>query len=330
MTALSYDPRAHGALCDKCPLDDKVVVPPEGPRHATIAVVGEAPGYNEERGEMQNGQFVPRPFIGPSGKMLDDVLGFHGVARTDVWVSNAGLCRAPELRLGLETTTDAKALNKAIECCKPRLQNEIEGLTKLRVIIPLGATAIRSLTGRKNVSVLKARGFVWDPPTRKTGKGKTAKSTPLTTAVMVPSVHPAFVLRAPAWEPVLACDIDRAVRASLGRLQLPHPTLTLAPPYEKIDSALARLGLVVAVDVETTKASPTTCDLFCIGISDGKRAVVIPWARTRSPRTPYYGKRQGAVAVKVRRCLETRTSITHNGPGFDQIVMARYGIDLDR
>jgi len=305
---MSYDPRKHGAACGSCPLNTKTVVPPEGPTDATLAIIGEAPGWNEEQ--------TGHPFVGPSGQLLNRLFTHQGIDREHVFVTNAILCRAPELRVGSEVSTDQASLKKAVACCRPRLLRELKRLKPtLRSVVPLGATAVRSLTNRKNLSILAARGFVWE--TEATGD-----------ASVVPSVHPAFVLRAPAWEAVLVSDFDRAARASRGRLGLPQATSHLAPDPRLLRGLLDKLGPTVAVDVETTKLGATSCALLCIGVSDGASAVVIPWASTQSPRRRFYGSKQSAVMDILRRWLSKRTVVTHNGPGFDHVVLARYGLEL--
>ncbi len=75
-----------GAQCWRCPLRGKRPVPPEGPHDPELVVVGEGPGANEEK--------AGRPFIGPSGIALDDILRKAGVKRERIWITNAVLCRA--------------------------------------------------------------------------------------------------------------------------------------------------------------------------------------------------------------------------------------------
>lgn len=83
---MAYDPREHSADCDRCPLRGRVVVPPEGNVDAGMVIVGEGPGMNEVAHE--------RPFIGPSGAKLVELLAKVGLRRADVWITNAVLCRA--------------------------------------------------------------------------------------------------------------------------------------------------------------------------------------------------------------------------------------------
>jgi uracil-DNA glycosylase family 4 len=77
------------SACTKCDLHKsrKKAVPGEGPAHAEIMFIGEGPGFHEnEQG---------RPFVGASGKFLDELLAQAGVTRADVWITNVVKCRPP-------------------------------------------------------------------------------------------------------------------------------------------------------------------------------------------------------------------------------------------
>lgn len=83
---MTYDPQACGARCDLCPLRGEQVVPPEGNQHARLAIVNEAPGAYELKFDKQ--------FIGPHGAKLNELLYKAGLARNQVWLTSAILCRA--------------------------------------------------------------------------------------------------------------------------------------------------------------------------------------------------------------------------------------------
>lgn len=179
---MTYDPRAAGALCDNCPLRHKKVVPPEGPMEAELVFVGEGPGQMEEQKR--------KPFIGPSGVMLNEILTAAGVDRKRVFVTNALLCRAetPNLKgkkryaldtymawLRLENAKLKKAAARAgteytpipspLDCCHPRLMRELQwheerararGQPNGAVIIPVGNYALKTITGK--AGIMKWRG----------------------------------------------------------------------------------------------------------------------------------------------------------------------------
>jgi DNA polymerase len=66
------------------------VVSGEGPENADILFIGEAPGWNED----QQG----RPFVGPAGKYLDELLALIDLKRSDVYIANVIKCRPPNNR----------------------------------------------------------------------------------------------------------------------------------------------------------------------------------------------------------------------------------------
>jgi DNA polymerase len=72
-------------MCDFCPLAGSRVVPPEGPESAAFVIVGESPGKQEDERR--------QPFVGPSGKLLNEILWKAGLRREAVWITNTILCR---------------------------------------------------------------------------------------------------------------------------------------------------------------------------------------------------------------------------------------------
>lgn len=282
-----YDPRAHGADCDNCPCNGTVVVPPNGPASGQAVpdalIIGQEPG----RFEVWHRQ----AFIGPSGKKLNRILEKHGLNRGRMAITNAALCLPP-------TDEDRPA---AMKCCAPRLQREIGALPKHVPIVPLGAHAVKSALGRK-VSILKSRGFVW----KKDGRE------------FYPSIHPAFVLRDDLQYPLFSRDFRRLSK----RLHQGHLDLVEPPNYHvprSIDDLRWALSLFtksewVACDIETSMAAPTTAQLKCIGISDGKNTVVIPWM-------PFF-------RWMLRQFFLKKKVVGHNFFAFDSIVMQLSGIGI--
>lgn len=178
----SYDPIAAGALCNECPLRGSRVVPPEGPGDADLVIVGEGPGAQEVK--------HLKPFIGPSGMVLDEILYAIGLPRRRVWISNTLLCRAevPHLegkkKFELKTYLaylrvynmkekkqakiegrEPKLLANPIDCCTVRLWSELwhfeqvalkRGRPNGAVIIPCGNYAAQAVTGK--LGIMRLRG----------------------------------------------------------------------------------------------------------------------------------------------------------------------------
>jgi DNA polymerase len=108
-----------------CPLAERSnAVLGEGNPNAKILFIGEAPGKREDE--------LGRPFVGPAGQFLDELLASIKLKRTDVYISNVVKYRPPENR---DPTDEEK------EQCMPWLQLEI-ALIKPKIIVPLGRHAL--------------------------------------------------------------------------------------------------------------------------------------------------------------------------------------------
>ena len=120
------------AACTACALHRgrKQAVLGVGDERADWLIVGEGPGAEEDaRGE---------PFVGPAGKLLDNMLGAIGLKRgANVYIANVVKCRPP----GNRTPSPEEA-----EACAPFLDRQIE-LLQPRLIIALGKVAAHRLLG---------------------------------------------------------------------------------------------------------------------------------------------------------------------------------------
>ena len=110
------------AVCPKCDLAKTRThaVPGEGNPNADIVFIGEGPGFYEDQ--------QARPFVGPSGKFLDELLASIGLRREDVYICNVVKCRPPNNR-------DPQP--GEISACNPWLDQQLE-IIKPRVIVTLG------------------------------------------------------------------------------------------------------------------------------------------------------------------------------------------------
>jgi uracil-DNA glycosylase family protein len=142
--------RAAEAACTRCPLYKHAtqVVPGEGPARARVMMVGEEPGDQEDK--------KGRPFVGPAGGVLARALDDVGIARDDVFVTNAVKHFKFELR-------GKRRLHKRpnvyeIERCHWWLDFE-RRIVKPEIVVALGATAVRSVSGRP-LAINKIRGRV--------------------------------------------------------------------------------------------------------------------------------------------------------------------------
>jgi uracil-DNA glycosylase family protein len=123
----------------------------EGSRDAFVMFVGEQPGDQED--------LAGKPFIGPAGRLLDDVMEEVGIDRKrDVYVTNAVKHFKFEPRG--KRRIHSKPSAREVAACRPWLEAEIK-VVKPSIIVCLGATASQSLFG-SGFKLTKHRGEVID------------------------------------------------------------------------------------------------------------------------------------------------------------------------
>jgi uracil-DNA glycosylase len=140
--------REAAAHCKGCDLYKNATqtVFGEGPRTASIILLGEVPGDEEDK--------QGHPFVGPSGRLLDEAVEEAGLDRNDVYVTNAVKHFRWEPRG--KRRLHKKPSARQIEACRPWLQAEIL-VVKPQVIVCLGATAAQSMLGN-TFRITKQRG----------------------------------------------------------------------------------------------------------------------------------------------------------------------------
>jgi len=114
-----------------------------GPADAEIMLLGEGPGFMEDKTKI--------PFCGAAGKHLNDLLRKAGLERENVRITNTVLCRPPGNR---------DPLPDEIEACHPFLQGQISAI-KPKLVVALGRIAARELSGRP-VTMSKEHGSLLD------------------------------------------------------------------------------------------------------------------------------------------------------------------------
>jgi uracil-DNA glycosylase family 4 len=171
--------RAAVAACTACGLcrTRTQTVFSDGLGRVPVMFVGEAPGANEDQ------QGVP--FVGRAGALLTDIITKGmGLGREDVVIANVLKCRPPDNR-------DPSDLEKTL--CTPWLDRQIE-LVNPKVLIPLGGHAAKHVLGVQS-SLGALRGRVHERAGRK----------------VVPTFHPAYLLRSPGEKAECWKDIQLAM-----------------------------------------------------------------------------------------------------------------------
>ncbi|MDW8167526.1 MAG: uracil-DNA glycosylase [Acidobacteriota bacterium] len=166
------DIRTDVGDCTRCKLHRSrtTIVFGEGDPRARIMFVGEGPGAEEDA--------QGRPFVGRAGQLLNRMIEAMGFRREEVYITNVVMCRPPNNR-----TPEPDE----IATCEPFLFRKIR-VIKPDVVVALGAIAAQSLLGTK-APIGQIRGRFFDAHGTK----------------VLPTFHPAFLLRAPerkreAWE----------------------------------------------------------------------------------------------------------------------------------
>jgi uracil-DNA glycosylase family 4 len=122
--------------CQRCEIAKyrTKAVPGEGPEDAEIMFIGEAPGWHED----QQG----RPFVGPAGQYLEQLLASIGLKRQQVYIANVIKCRP---------TANRDPLPTEIQNCQKWLERQIE-LLRPKMIVTLGRYSMAKFFPGKSIS----------------------------------------------------------------------------------------------------------------------------------------------------------------------------------
>jgi DNA polymerase len=173
--------RAAAAGCTGCPLYEPATqtVFGEGPRSATIMLVGEQPGDQEDK--------AGAPFVGPAGHLLDKALVAAGIDRDACYLTNAVKhFKYKPAERGKRRIHQTPSRTEVV-ACRPWLLAELTAIHPSLVVL-LGAVAAKSLLG-PSFALTKHRGELLELPTEIDG-------IPLPGAHVIATVHPSAVLRA--------------------------------------------------------------------------------------------------------------------------------------
>lgn len=157
-------------------------VPGEGRADAGVCralIIGEAPGAQEA--------LCHRPFVGPAGKVQRELMGFAGLSTEDnCWLTNVIHYRPPGNR---------KPTPREISAMRPYIVEEWKALSRPRLIVTVGATALEAVSGSR-MSVLRVSGH---PRSIVAKDGRTR-------VWIWPMIHPSYGLRNKAVIPIIEKD----------------------------------------------------------------------------------------------------------------------------
>lgn len=274
----------------------------EGPRDARIAIVGETWGEAEER--------LGLPFQGGAGAELNSWLERVGIARADCFITNVFPFRPPGNKLErlcvsrkeLAADYPHPALyprlfvpDALLSLAFPRLSIELDTV-RPNLIIALGNPALWALTGRTGIS--KLRGTIMQAAIQH------LSPTPLK---LLPTYHPAFIMRSYKLRPIALADMTLAasesafpeIRTPLRHALIPETPWDIEAWFlgEYTDATIR--GSVLSCDVETHAGQ-----ILCIGFAAAPdSALCIPFT-DRKGKSYWSPQDEAIVLRKLKYWLE--------------------------
>lgn len=351
---MNYDPRDYGARCHECWLYSRREggpVPPERSDAAEITLVGEAPGWDEVE--------VGRPFVGTSwNSMLGPGLGTVGLRRRDVTITNALMCRPPgnelekvryqirrenarrrSLNRGLVEGEDPWAvIPDPVECCRPRLYAELREAGQRTIdVIALGGTALKAVTGtEKSITEMRGgpiEGWLGEDEYINAELAAVGGTAGLRRVRLMPTFHPALVLRQRKWTGVFRTDLGRAVRWFSNRLGWRDPEILIRPTPAQLHGLLSRPERFFAWDLETDAKEPLIARVRCFGVGTAERVMVVPFLGIDGQTRFYTNADEHELRELLKRFLTNHgvLKVGWNSGLYDKAVMrSRWGIIVRR
>lgn len=208
--------------CAECPHTRRQVLP-DGPLDARVALVGEGPGWTENK--------TGRPFDGKAGQELDETyLRLAGLDRSDVFVTNMVQCRQD--RNGI----DVRPSESLLRCCAENHLREELATVDPEILILCGATACSMFP---EIDLELEHGFPRKIEDR----------------WVVPMYHPAAGLHETRYMTPMLSDWERLGMWMRGTWQVPDG-FGRAPQYERLWGEVSGLHARIAVDTETDQGKP--------------------------------------------------------------------------
>lgn len=251
------------------------IVPPEGDPNAKLAIVGEAPGREEVE--------LLRPWIGPAGRLLEEIMGEAGILRRHAYLTNVIKEKPPntkkknnDVSVFIDLSKKAPILTDTYHTWVKQLQEELSQTT-CNLIVAAGGVAFYALCGMREIT--KRRGSLYD-------------STLLPGRKVLAIIHPAKCLYADKgggmwmYRHYIRLDFERAKREmEFPELRQPDRKYATFPPFATALSFLATVKKYseVAYDIEVVNQEvshisfsvDTRFALSIVFISQGKHVYTL-------------------------------------------------------
>lgn len=289
-------------------------VGPTGPWDARIMIVGEAPGEDEVR--------KGKPFVGYSGQLLTTMLAEAGIDREECFITNVCRERPPknEIDQWIPTTKKAQGEMLASGGCylhgrvvHPHILDGYNALiteierVRPRLILCMGNTPLWAL--RKLLGISSWRGSTLE---------YSLDSDPSYSCILVPTYHPAAVLRQYKLRNIVVQDFIRAENAMRNGIRKPIWNFTVRPNFWQVSILFRQLlsqaeegPLTIANDIETSCGHMT-----CMGIAWTKTdAMCIPFI-TKDQPGGYWTEYEEACIIRWFYKLLTHPNVTVVGQNY--------------
>ena len=276
------------------------LVRPCGPIPAKIMIIGEAPGADEER--------VGEPFVGVSGQELNRMLQEAGILRSECFLTNIARIRPLGNQIEQFIAVKKKDITPAHRLLRDKyvlqpildgfemLKTELESV-KPQVIIPLGNLAMWALTGKWGVTKWRGSMLRTDSLISQTRSYR-----------VIPTYHPAAVLRQWDWRSIAINDLRRAKRYRDEDYPIPGWNFIIRPSFAQAIAVLDKLylrachesiPLRLSFDLET-RAGHTAC----AGISwTLKDAICIPLMCVENKEGYWQPAEEAEIVFRIYRLL---------------------------
>ncbi len=283
-----------------------------GPRDAKIVLIGEAPGRDEDREGV--------PFVGTSGQLLDRMLVEAGVDREKCYVDNVMQVRPPGNNFGVfyEDKKRTRPLPPLVEG-RARLVKDLM-LINPNVVVALGGEALKALTPYMGV---------------KNWRGSIIYPSKLGGVKVIPTYHPAGIMRNWIWRQIAVCDLAKTKKQSfVQKFEPPSRALfddpRLIDTIQRWTETILKSAKYISFDIET-RGLEDDADIACISFA------TTPWRSwcfpllTRDKKRDYWKSTSDEMEVWrcISRILGSDIPKVAQNANFDITHLERHGIHVD-
>lgn len=289
-------------LCKLCNGVRTVCVWGEGITPCDIMIIERDPGEQED--------IQGRPFVGDSGKLLNEFLSVAGLQRNHVFIDNITKCRPPGNR---------NTFPEERKACRPYLIENIKAV-KPKFIITLGGDALEELTGQTQVMKLAGTSFDF-------------KNDIFESKILV-SVHPSYVVRNGSYKPQVLKHFENFGKIIRGEEINKDKSLVkyiFIKTFEQFNNFIEKLKVQkqVVIDLETTGLNFLTDKILCMSFSwKENTAVVLPLLKEKRQEF-WTAEEYSQIIIKLKEVFGNPNIewIAHN-VSFDAKFLKTYDLNI--